>query len=164
MYEKVRTASRRRDGMLLVWILIAVFLLIALAAPVAWGAHLQLKYREFVNDLTESVLYAKSHSCLYASSGDERALVPDSRASRIYDIILTVGAGKPQKELPNSEGVLLDFGNGSSLRFWPTEIEELDPEANEGVFISYTNPAGEIYAYDTASLSYDVLYAQAFPG
>ncbi len=163
MYENVRTPTRRRDGMLLIWILIAVFLLIALAAPVAWGAHLQLKYREFVNDLTESVLYAKGHSCLYAVSGDERTLVPDSRASRIYDIILTVGAGKPQKELPDGDGVLLDFGNGSSLHFWPTEIKELDPEANEGVFISYTDPAGETYAYDTASLTYDVLYAQVFP-
>ena len=37
MYDHVRKPSRRRDGMLLVWILTAVFLLIALAAALAIG-------------------------------------------------------------------------------------------------------------------------------
>lgn len=157
MYDHVRKPSRRRDGMLLVWILTAVFLLIALAAPVAWGMHLQLEYREFVNDLTESVLYGKAHASIYTHAEGGKSLVSANNASRLYDLILTAGAGKPQKALPAGESLLLEFGDGSSLRFWPVEIEKTDPGDSDGTFVLYTDPTGGTYAYDTELLSYDAL-------
>jgi len=164
MYENVRRPRSRRDGMLLVWILIAVFLLIALAAPVAWGAHLQLKYKAFVNDLTGSVLYGKEHGSVFAVDGDARRSIAPDRASRLYEIILTIGAGKPQKTAPEAEGLLLEFGDGSSLFFCEAFIPESGAEAGEGVYFRYTGAEGDVYAYDTPRLTYDVLHAAIFPG
>ena len=164
MYENVRKPTSRRDGMLLVWICLAVILLIALAAPVAWGVHLQLQYKNFVNDLTDSVLYGKQHGSITVSQSGERSTVTSERASRLYEITLTIGAGKPQKSAPEADGLLLEFGDGSSLFFCPAFIPESGAEDTDGVYFRYTGSNGVEYAYDTPRLSYDVLYAAVFPG
>lgn len=64
--------------------------------------------------------------------------------------------GKRQQELPEGEGVTLDFGDGSLLRLWEVPIRGgYTPEETFGVFVAYTYPDGETYCYDTDNLGWD---------
>lgn len=64
--------------------------------------------------------------------------------------------GKRQQELPEGEGVTLDFGDGSLLRLWEVPIRGgYTPEETFGVFVAYTYSDGETYCYDTGNLGWD---------
>ena len=74
----------------------------------------------------------------------------------ISEKLRQAGMGKRQQELPEGEGVTLDFGDGSLLRLWEVPIRGgYTPEETFGVFVAYTYPDGETYCYDTDNLGWD---------
>ena len=94
-------------------------------------------------------------ACGWSGPGS-RVHYPQLAGAGISEKLRQAGMGKRQQELPEGEGVTLDFGDGSLLRLWEVPIRGgYTPEETFGVFVAYTYPDGETYCYDTDNLGWD---------
>ena len=147
MYEAFREApqskkdrSRLKLGL---WITLAAVLLALTATPL-------------VDALNGSVLYAREHDGVWLERAGSRVHYPQLAGAGISEKLRQAGMGKRQQELPEGEGVTLDFGDGSLLRLWEVPIRGgYTPEETFGVFVAYIYPDGETYCYDTDNLGWD---------
>ena len=144
----------RRDVLLVVAVIFAISLLISAAIPVGCAVSLMGRYHRFIQDLGSSLVYAREHDSLEIGMDGERAKADLSQAEAVYTLISDTGMGSPLSEVPDGEPLTFFFGDGSSLQFFPTQIEE--PEANlvDGLAICYQRKDGSIFAYDTDQLTY----------
>ena len=139
MYEAFREApqsqkdrSRLKLGL---WITLAAVLLALTATPLVWASR---------------------QSAAYRRRAGSRVHYPQLAGAGISEKLRQAGMGKRQQELPEGEGVTLDFGDGSLLRLWEVPIRGgYTPEETFGVFVAYTYPDGETYCYDTDNLGWD---------
>ena len=170
MYEAFREApqskkdrSRLKLGL---WITLAAVLLALTATPLVWASRQSAAYRRYMDALNGSVLYAREHDGVWLGRGGRAAPAHHPAGSRVHypqlagagisEKLRQAGMGKRQQELPEGEGVTLDFGDGSLLRLWEVPIRGgYTPEETFGVFVAYTYPDGETYCYDTDNLGWD---------
>lgn len=160
MYEAFREApqskkdrSRLKLGL---WITLAAVLLALTATPLVWASRQSAAYRRYMDALNGSVLYAREHDGVWLERAGSRVHYPQLVGAGISEKLRQAGMGKRQQELPEGEGVTLDFGDGSLLRLWEVPIRGgYTPEETFGVFVAYTYPDGETYCYDTDNLGWD---------
>jgi hypothetical protein len=159
MKRKADTPRRsKRDGLLAVAITGAISLLIAIAVPVGCGMSLMGNYHRFIQDLGNSLMYAREHGTLEMSVGGEMRAGDLDQAEKLYRLISETGMGSPLSELPGGEPLSLTFGDGSALQVFPTTINETDGTTAEGAIISYTRLDGHVFSYDTDKIAYqDIL-------
>lgn len=159
MYEAFREApqskkdrSRLKLGL---WITLAAVLLALTATPLVWASRQSAAYRRYMDALNGSVLYAREHDGVWLERAGSRVHYPQLAGAGISEKLRQAGMGKRQQELPEGEGVTLDFGDGSLLRLWEVPIRGgYTPEETFGVFVAYTYPDGETYCYDTDNLGW----------
>lgn len=160
MYEAFREApqskkdrSRMKLGL---WITLAAVLLALTATPLVWASRQSAAYRRYMDALNGSVLYAREHDGVWLERAGSRIHYPQLAGAGISEKLRQAGMGKRQQELPEGEGVTLDFGDGSLLRLWEVPIRGgYTPEETFGVFVAYTYSDGETYCYDTGNLGWD---------
>ncbi|MBE6989483.1 MAG: hypothetical protein E7426_01890 [Ruminococcaceae bacterium] len=155
MYEKVKTShTPRRDVQLAGCILLGVMLLILIAFPLYLACRGQYEFHNFVQEMADSVLYSRQRGgALLTVEGETVRLEPDNM-SHIYSLLTSKGSGKEQKELPDTEELFIDFGDGSTLQIWNRQVRDAySKEMVNGLFISYVDHTGKRYSYDTDLLS-----------
>ena len=134
----------------------AAVLLALTATPLVWASRQSAAYRRYMDALNGSVLYAREHDGVWLERAGSRVHYPQLAGAGISEKLRQAGMGKRQQELPEGEGVTLDFGDGSLLRLWEVPIRGgYTPEETFGVFVAYTYPDGETYCYDTDNLGWD---------
>ncbi len=153
MYESLRKKERapRRDWMLPSSVAAVAVLLILLAVPLGYAGRLMYRHHVYLQELAGSFVYGEDHSSIVLHEGEGSTRVSKSRASALYRMIADAGAGHPRKEQTDMSGVLLDFGDGTSLRISPSPY----PKTEDGVLLNYRNAEGEAYIYDTDALLYE---------
>ena len=131
MYEAFREApqskkdrSRLKLGL---WITLAAVLLALTATPLVWASRQSAAYRRYMDALNGSVLYAREHDGVWLERAGSRVHYPQLAGAGISEKLRQAGMGKRQQELPEGEGVTLDFGDGSLLRLWEVPIRGAIP-------------------------------------
>lgn len=166
LYDPVRrTAPRKKKGIYL-WLCLAlsVLLLAAVIIPIAWGAWYQRQFYGFVSDLSESTTYAYRQGRLNATwQGEEKVVTGGIYGP--YRVLSAAGKGQPTSSLPDSPpDVFLDYGDGSTLSFWVTEVNPTQELARtEGLLVHYVNQSGEPFTYRTDRITLNSLRFALFP-
>ena len=149
----VKKRKTRRDLMLIGAIVLAVGVLAAAMLPFINGMIMTRNFQEFKDRYGESMLIARSiNRAELVKDGELRTVTADA-ASQVYNLILTAGMGKVQKQVPEGEPAELRFKNGAVIKFWESEIPEKSARTDVGLFIRYEEPDGYIYMYDTDKLT-----------
>ena len=148
----------RRDYLLVIAVVGAVALLIAAAIPAECAVSLMGRYHSFVQDLGESLMYAREHGTLEASVDGQAHKATLQQVEHIYGRISDAGMGKPLDNPPKgNESLAFAFGDGSTLQLFPAKIEQSGKSAVEGLAVCFQRSDGRTFAYDTDRLSYQAL-------
>ncbi|MBE6989482.1 MAG: hypothetical protein E7426_01885 [Ruminococcaceae bacterium] len=164
MYEKVQKAGaheRRRPAL---WIIIvaAVAGLSVLAAIIIHPLYAHRRFMRYIGQLSEDTVYATEADCLRCELADGTALrLTVENAYAVYNKLMVSGRGTHSNDVPAEKGVLLDYGNGATLQLWPQTFT--GKGRSEGVFVQYTDAAGESYSYRTNHVSYSNISAAISP-
>lgn len=152
------TPKRRRlDGLLAIAVTGAISLLIAVAIPLGCALSLSASHHRFIQDLSDSLLYAREHGTLELVVDGEMRPGQLDQAEWLYKLISDTGMGSPLSEVPDGEpdeSLTLSFGDGSTLSILPTTVRESDGTQAEGTIVSYVRADGHTFAYDTDQLAY----------
>lgn len=139
------------------WLLGAAILLVAVAfaaalTPIVLSVHLNRRYEVFARDLAESVAYGQDHQSTFAlGRGLDRPVTTEQSGVMLF-YVLRAGVGQPKRHAPDEEGVLVTFGDGSSLWMCPAEITRSNRLSDVGTYFRYTGADGRVYAYETDQL------------
>ncbi len=158
MYEKtIGRARTKRDWLLTGVITAAVVILLIVVLPLISSMRLMYGFNRFKQELTESFVYGERGRCLTASYEGETWSVSEGDAGRLYDAILRNGAGRPKQEMPETEGLFLEFGDGTALWIFPVSFDGAARENDMGVLLWYERADGTCYAYDTDGLQMEIV-------
>lgn len=146
--------SSRRDTLLILAVTFAISLLIAAAIPVGCAVSLMGRYHRFIQDLGNSLMYARENGTLEISVDGKSGKADISQAEAIYSLISNTGMGSPLSEAPEGKPLALFFGDGTSLQLFATQIEESDGKRVDGLAVCYQRKDGSMFAYDTDRLTY----------
>lgn len=154
---KRRAPRARRDWLLPASVVVAVLLAVVMMFPVIRSMHTVTQYRGFVRDLAESVAYGADNGTLtLAVNGAERS-VTNIQAEDLLIVLSRTGPGIPRREPPEDEGLLLTFGDGSTLQLCPTTIRESGRPNDVFVHVRYTGQDGKVCAYDTDQILFQTV-------
>lgn len=167
LYDPVHSAPPRKKKSTRLWVclVLSVLLLVTVIIPITWGAWYRRQFYCFVSDLSESTIYAYRHVCLKTTWQGEPKVVSNTGIYGPYRILSAAGTGKPTSSLPDyPPDVLLDYGDGSSLSFWTTDVDATqDLARTEGLLVHYVNQLGEPFTYRTDSITLSSLHFALFP-
>ncbi len=150
-----RQGRLKRDWALGACIIGAVTLLMILLLPLIGSLKTVHSYHGFIQDLADSSVYGKQHGTITATVDGVERSVPGKRADRLFTTVVDTGMGHPRKTVPETEGILIEYGDESSLRILPVDIRENGRISDTGVLFSYTRRDGNVFSYDTDKLEYE---------
>jgi|GEM_PF-2248335 len=156
MYEQIRAKEPRagKHKNLVLWIGLGftVVVILSIIIPVIIGAHAQFHYHKLFQEMAHSSVYSRNHASAWLYVGDEKYFFRADRTSGLFTILAEGGSGKPQsdKDLPDTECVMIDFGDGATLQIWYAKVKgDYGNYLEDGLFISFVNPEGERMSYTT---------------
>ena len=158
MYKQVRSRKRAgRNAPLGIAVAACVLIFAVVLGGFLWGLHYQMCYRQFVGDLSNSTVYAYERQSLQAQVDGELLRVSGENMYGIYRYIISAGAGRVTRTLPEAEGVLLDYGDGSTLELWDVDSEGYAPVRERSLLLCYTDTQGSAYIYATDKLTLETI-------
>ena len=145
-----RDRARRRD-----WRFYAVLgLVLALAAatllPMAWSIRYQLRYREFVEVLSESTLDSYRTGSFTAERDGETVPLSGGCGYQIYTLAAGLTPGRWRQPPEESAPITIHYRDGASLAFW--EVPLRNQKSATGLFFWYTDPEGKGMGFDSPLL------------
>lgn len=150
--KKRRRPRARRDWLLPASAVAAIALIVIFIAPVIRSAYGITRYRTFIGDLANSIAYGADGGTLEMTVDGEEQTVANIRAEDLLIVISRAGQGRLNKKLPEDAGVLLTFGDGSTLQLCPTTMSGTGRSNDVFTHVHYTGKNGKVYAYDTEQL------------
>jgi hypothetical protein len=167
MYENIKKdAANRKDVSIWVGLIFAIAVMLAVIIPVIIGARAQHVYHTMFREMAHSAVYSRNHASAWLYVGDEKYFYPAERTSELFTFLADGGSGKPQRErdLPNTEYVLLDYGDGATLQIWYAKVKgNYGGPLQDGLLLSYVNPEGKRYSYTTNALYVSELEPYLWP-
>ena len=145
----------RKEILLFVVATLAISMLISVAIPIGCAASLMGKYHRFIQDLGDSLSYAREHDSLEVGVDGKTAKGDLAQADAVYALISDTGMGSPLDEAPEDKPLVFAFGDGTSLSLFPTRIEEANGEKVDGLAVCYQRKDGSTFAYDTDRATYE---------
>ena len=157
MYEQIRKTKvkerKGRDLPLWVGLAVSVALLLSVIIPVIIGARAQHLYHTMFREMAHSSVYSRNHASAWLYVDGEKYFMRADRTSGLYTLLADGGSGKPQKKLPDSDDVLVDFGDGATLQIWYTKVKgNYGGGLVDGLFLSYVNPEGKRVSFVTSGV------------
>ncbi len=155
MYENIKkNTANRKDVSIWVGLIIAIVLLLAVIIPVIIGARAQHLYHTMFKEMAHSSVYSRNHASAWLYVDGEKYFYRADRTSGLFTFLADGGPGTPQKEkdLPDTECVMVDFGDGATLQIWYAKVKGNYGGIVDGLFLSYVNPEGKRFSYTTPML------------
>lgn len=146
MYERVirhQEQGRGRDLSLFPHVALVIMIAAAIIAPMCYMGRMMYRYLCFKQDLAQSTTYAERLGVLSKEQG-----------SRFFTLVVDAGMGKPQADVPNERPARFEFGDGSAIELWQVAID--GHEDRPGTLIRYTRADGDVFAYDTDGIDYQI--------
>ena len=147
MYERIdRHAARKpkRDLSLVPHVVLIIVLSVVLIVPIGCMCLTMYRFQCFKQDLAASMAHA-----------EDAGILDRDRANRFFGTVVDAGMGKPQDAIPTWEPARIEFGDGSTLELWQVAID--GDSDTPGTFIRYTRADGDVFAYDTDRLDFQLL-------
>ena len=141
-----------RDWLLRGAIALVVVAFILALTPIVLSVHLNRRFEVFGRDLAESVAYGQDNGTTYMQGRGLDRPVTDAQSGMMLFYIMRAGLGRPTRHAPDEEGVLVTFGDGSSLWLCPTAITRHHRLSDVGTYFRYTGSDGRVDAYETDQL------------
>ena len=140
------------------WAIIAatVVLVLALLIPLVGTLRFMNGYHDFIRELNESALYGREHGSTAITLDGTKQKPNFDGVSDVIGNISDAGVGKPSYAEPEG-GILIDFGDGTTLSLSPVAITTESRQSDTGVLVRYTRADGSVYAYDTDRMGYEAL-------
>lgn len=159
MYEQIKRKEPKAANKSL-WMAMSVWsvVVIILVALVIFGFRYRSNFREFLGDLSNSTEYALEHNSLYLTIEGDTFLVIRKNVKKFYNAVAIAGSGRPATPLNREADIKLDYGNGTTLELWETQVKNARNNRGTGMVVQFTNAEGKIYCYDT-----DRLRPEKFP-
>lgn len=151
----VRPTHSRRDFLFWGLIVGVAALAVVLAVPLVQSGRLLHAHHDFVQDLSASAAYGRQHGTTTVEVDGEARDASYDQVSRLIQAIVDLGMGKPSDAMPDDPGIVVSFGDGSTLALWPAAITEASRESDEGVLVRYVRPDGSVFSYDTDRITYE---------
>ena len=154
--KRAQSWFRSHDWQL--WAIIAATgaLFLILLVPLIGTLHFMNSYHDFVHDLSESAMYGREHGSTTITLDGEKQKISFDGVSDVIGNISDAGMGRPTKTEPDG-GVIISFGDGTSLTLSEVAIETESRLSDTGVLVRYTRADGSVYAYDSDRLGYEAL-------
>ncbi len=168
MYSAVRRGGKTRGrwGPLIAGILATVAVCAAVIGLFVFGGWYQVRFREFVSDLSDNTVCAYEHGGLRADL-DGRALeivgaseplslrVKGDELYDIYRVIVQAGAGRLLDAPERAPDIVLTYGDSARLELWEVRMEypNQTPAREYGLLLRYCGADGRVYCYDTDQLA-----------
>ena len=156
MYEQIRKKEQQpgKHKNLALWIglIFCAVIFLSIIIPVIVGAYAQFHYHKMFQEMAHSSVYSRNHASAWLYVGDEKYFYRADRTSGLFTILADGGSGKPQsdKNLPDDEYVMIDFGDGATLQIWYAKVKgNYGNYLQDGLFISFVNPEGKRMSYTT---------------
>lgn len=151
LYASVRRGStRRRDWRMWAALCLMLALAVATLLPMAWSIRYQLRYREFVEALSESTLDSYRTGSFTAERDGETTPLSGGCGYQIYSLAAGLTPGRWRKPPAESAPVTVHYGDGASLAFW--EVPLRNQKSATGLFLWYTDPEGRGMGFDSPLL------------
>lgn len=154
--ERHKSARRARSGSLKLPVLIALVLLAVAAYPIVSTVRAEHRYQYYTGSLTESVLYAGEHASMTTTLDGVSEPADEATVQQLYSLLIAAGKGTERKTVPEGEGLLVTFGDGSTLEAWYTDVRGAVNYSDCAAF-RYTAPSGWQYCYETRFVRYSLL-------
>jgi len=131
-------------------------MLVAIATSVVRAVQYSHQYHVFVQDVSNSLIYARQHHSLDVTRDGQPLDVNTTQVSVAIRTLTKVGMGRPNAQEPDG-GVLIAFGDGSVLQLTEVTLEDDAAQSDVGLLVRYSYPDGHVYAYDTDQLKLEDL-------
>lgn len=154
--ERHKKERRARGGTLWVPIVIAAVLLAVAAYPIVTTVRAEHRYQYYTGSFTESVLYAGEHDSMTVTLDGESDLGDEGELQQLYSLLIAAGKGTERKTVPEDGGLLVTFGDGSTLEAWYTDVQGAI-RYSDCTAIRYTDASGWQYCYETRFVRYSLL-------
>lgn len=153
MYDRILTERKpHRPKALAVTGAICAVLLLTVLVLVGISLRNQLRFWNFVGDLSDGITYAYENDCLRAEVDGTQIRVSDKNIYKVYNYIVQGKAGREQRKLPQEPcGASLDFGNGATLRLWAVDAKDSSGRS-KNLLLCFRDPEGDTYIYTTSKL------------
>ena len=157
---KKRKANWFDDHDWQLWAILAVAVGISLAIliPLISSLRLTLGYNDFMRDVSGSASYGREHGTTVIMFDGVRQKPNVDGVSRVIETLSDAGMGRPSDEVAES-GVVISFGDGTSLSLNEVTIDGATKQGDLGVLVCFERQDGSIYAYDSDHMSYEALCA-----
>ena len=137
-------------------ILAVVALFLALLIPLISTLRLMGGYHDFIRDLSASAAYGREHSTTTVTLDGELQKPNFDGIGEAIGCISDAGMGRTSDAEPEG-GVLISFGDGTTLSLSPVAITTDERQNDTGVLVRYTREDGSAFAYDSDRLGYEAL-------
>ncbi len=138
------------------WVSVAA-LLTAVAVLIGSGVALYLSIRrgfqDMIAELSTATVHAYTVSGIAVTDGDAQYTLTGQDAYLPFNVLVNSGMGRIEKDLPQGDALLLDYGKGVTLRLWDVPITGSVRE--RGVFVHFQNVRGCTYSYTTDKFNLD---------
>lgn len=151
LYAAVRRdRACRRDWRFYAVLGLVLVLTLAVLLPMAWSIRYQLRYREFVEVLSESTLDSYRTGSFTAERDGETVPLSGGRGYQIYTLAAGLTPGRWRQPPEESAPVTIHYRDGASLAFW--EVPLKNRASSTGLFLWYTDPEGKGMGFDSPLL------------
>lgn len=159
LYEAVERHKKERHArsasLKLPLIIVAVLFVVALY-PIVSTVRAEHRYQYYTGSLTESVNYAGENGTMTITRDGVSVRSSDNSLQQLYSLLLFAEKDEERRDVPDGEGIVVSFGDGSTLEIRYTEVQGAIRYTDCSA-IRYTDAAGWQYCYATHLLRYSLL-------
>ncbi len=160
LYDRVkRDQKTKKDvGVYLPLALAAGFLIVAVIF-VAWFIGYQKRLSKFIANLSNSTTYAYANDSLIAEVNGKTYRVSEENMYGIFSYLSLNKSGRESGKAPEGEPVVLDYGDGTTLRLWEMPEKE-GAKGHHDMFIQYTDAGGNTYSFISYKTTLETVVVQ----
>lgn len=133
-----------------------VVMFLILLVPLIGTLGFMNSYHEFIRDVSESARYGREHGSSTIALDGELQKIDFDGISDVIGNLTDAGMGRPSDAKPEG-GIVISFGDGTSLSLNEVPIETESRLSDAGVLVRYTRADGSVYAYDSDRLGFEAL-------
>lgn len=105
-----------RESKLWIWIVVALLPFLVLASLIIHSYRVGSGYKQFTEDLYQSILYGIENNCLRAEYQGESTKLSEKNALHVFSAIASSRFINHKEDYDKTDEMILDFGNGD--RMW----------------------------------------------
>ena len=153
MYEQVNQPKPKSNRALWIIITAVTLVFIAVILIVLWPFEYMDNFQSFVSHLSNSTVAShNSTTGLWATTQEGEVRIIGDNPHLIYFVLANAGVGKVCQVPLTPPDAVLRYADGAIMELWNLENTDSTSTRSHILCVSYQNPEGERYTYNTDHL------------